>query len=469
VQIGAARRSVSFLAEPETAESAAHHASDQASTAGARPPVEPDGVEPSTSGAGDDHPGVAGLWALFLGLGLMMIGNGLNGSLVGLRSGVEGFSIVVTGVIMAGYFAGFLLGPAAVVRMVPQVGHIRVFAGLASSASSAVLVFTIIVDPIVWAGMRFIFGFCMAGLYVVIESWLNEMSSTANRGRTLAIYMLVTMGGLVIGQLLLGIGDVDGFQLFIVSSILVSLSLVPVTLAATTEAPPIGMPTKTSVRELLGYVPTGVVGSFMNGASAGALLGLGAVYATTTGMSIERTAIFLAAPFAGAIVFQWPVGWVSDRISRRSVIFVVANVAGATATVLALLSSDSAALPALMFLLGGATFSLYSLVVAYTLDWTPVDKTVAASGTLVRINGSGAVIGPLIAAGLMALIAPEMFFWSLVGFNAVIVLYVGYRLLVKDAMPLESQRLFVLIPARASQFVLRLAPKPRRRSKPPPS
>jgi len=433
---------------------------DDAVIEGGLPDTDLDDQEP-------EHPGVAGLWALFLGLGLMMMGNALNGSLVGLRTGSEGFSLIVSGVVMAGYFAGFLIGPTVVVRMIPNVGHIRVFAGLASTASSAMLVFTIIVNPIVWMGMRFIFGLCMAGLYVVIESWLNEMSSTANRGRTLAIYMLVTMGGMVLGQLLLSVGDADGFQLFIVASILVSLSLVPMTLAATTEAPPIRMPARTTVRELLSYVPTGVVSSLMNGASGGALLGLGAVYATSVGLSIDHTALFLAAPLLGAIIFQWPVGWISDRISRRFVIFVVANVAGATATVLALIPADNLAVVALMLVFGGATFSLYSLVVAYTLDWTPIDKTVAASGTLVRINGAGAILGPLVGAGMMARFGSEMFFWTLVGANGVIVLYVGYRLIVRDALPVERQRLFVLIPARASELVLRLAPKPRSRPDPP--
>lgn len=437
---------------------AADDASDQDLVTRARP-----GPLTAESATSDDSTGIGGLWALFLGLGLMMIGNGLNGSLVGLRSGEEGFSLAVTGVIMAGYFAGFLLGPSAVVRIIPNVGHIRVFAGLASTASSVVLVHAVIVDPTLWVALRFVFGFCMAGLYVVIESWLNEMSSTANRGRTLAVYMLVTMGGLVIGQVLLTLGGSGGMRLFILASILVSMSLVPMTLAATTKQPAVRIPARTTVRELLGYVPTGVVGSFMVGTGTGALLGLGVVYATAVDMSIDRTAAFLAAPFVGAIIFQWPVGWVSDRFSRRAVIFVVAAIGGMIAAALALLPADSPAVLPLMVIFGGAIFSLYSLVVAYTLDWTPVDKTVAASGTLVRINGAGAVLGPLVGAAPMALVDASMFFWTLAGTQAVIVGYVGYRLIAKDAMPIERQRKFVLIPVRASQFVLRLAPKPRRR------
>ncbi len=472
-----ARRSVAVLAAHDHAAPAATNASDQTLHADPRPdppdrelPTGDDAIAGEDFADGEvEHPGASGLWALFLGLGLMMTGNGLNGSLVGLRAGAEGFSLVVTGIVMAGYFAGFLLGPWAVVQMIPKVGHIRVFAGLASTASTAVLVFTLAVDPALWAAMRFTFGFCMAGLYVVIESWLNAMASTSNRGRTLAVYMLVTMGGMILGQVLLGVGDVDGHQLFVLASVLVSLSLVPVTLAATTAAPEIRFPVHTSVREMIGYIPTGVLGSFMTGASAGVLLGLGAVYANAIDLSIQRTAGFLAAPLVGAIIFQWPVGWVSDRISRRFVIFVVANVAGASATSLVFVPAHNPAVVALMVLLGGAVYSLYSLVVAYTLDWTPQERTVSASGTLVRINGSGAIFGPLVGAAMMAAFGADMFFWTIVGAQAVLVSYLGWRLLFKDPLPLEEQRLFVIIPARATEAVFRLLPGTRDRDEPSPT
>jgi MFS family permease len=409
---------------------------------------------------------VAGMWALFLGLGLLMVGNGLNGALIGVRSGLEGFSVAVTGVIMAGYFAGFLLGPSMVVRMIPSVGHIRVFAGLASTASSAVLIHSIAVAPVAWLAMRFVFGFCAAGLYVVIESWLNEMSPSSRRGRTLAIYMIVSMGGMAIGQLLLATADPGGFTLFIVASVLVSMSLVPMALAATATPPPIRLPERVTTREFVEVTPTGAVGAFMNGAAVGALLGMGAVYATASGLSVDRTALFLAAPLVGAIVFQWPVGWISDRVPRRGVIFVVATAAAAIAAVLALLPADNPGVLVLMLLLGGATFPLYSLVVSYTLDWTPPHKIVAMSGALVRLNGTGAVSGPLVAAGLMALIDDSFFFWTMVATNGVIAAYVAYRIVAKEALPMERQRRFIIVPARASELVMRLAPKPRRRPKP---
>jgi MFS family permease len=407
-----------------------------------------------------EHSSTSGMWPLFLGLALLMIGNGLNGAVVGVRSGNEGFGVMVTGVIMAGYFAGFLLAPSLVVRMVSSVGHIRVFAGLASTASSAVLINAISVVPVTWTLMRFVFGFCFAGLYIVIESWLGEMSTPENRGRTLSIYMIVTMGGLGIGQYLIAVADPNGFRLFIVASVLVSLALVPVTLTTTARVPVLRPPEKVSIRELIRIVPTGVIGSFMSGAAAGVLLGLAAVYSSRIGLSIQRTAGFLIAPTIGAIVFQWPIGKLSDRISRRTVIFGVVVIATALCVVGAALPDQTLFVPIVMFGLGGMMFPLYSLVVSYTLDWTPDELTVGAAGTLIRINGAGALMGPLVAALLMSRIAPVWFFWTMASYFGVIVVYVGYRLVAKDAMPQDQQHAFVPFPARATDAAIRLIVAP---------
>lgn len=406
-----------------------------------------------------------GVWALFVGLGLMMIGNGLNGAVIGIRSGTEGFSVIVTGVIMAGYFAGFLLAPSVVIKLIPSVGHIRVFAGLASTASSAVLIHSVSVVPVSWVAMRFVFGFCMAGLFIVIESWLGAMSDSSNRGRTLAVYMIVSMGGLGAGQYLVALADPNGFQLFVVSSVLVSMSLVPVTLAATTKVPAVILPEAVSVRELVSIVPTGVIGALMSGAGVGVVLGLGAVYATEVGLSLERTGFFLVAPMIGAIVMQWPVGRLSDKVSRRLVIFGVALVASALCAALLVIPQQSLLVPVLMLGVGGTMFPLYSLVVSYTMDWAPDGKTMGASATLVRVNGTGALLGPLIAAPLMSAFGPRWFFWTLASVFMVIVVYLGWRLAVKEALPMERQGDFVPFPARAGALALGLVAKPVRQAK----
>ena len=207
------------------------------------------------------------LWTLFVGFAMLMVGNGLNLAVIGVRIVDEGFGVRTGGVVMAGYFAGFLLGPAAVVKMLSAVGHIRVFASLASLASCAVLVHYVWVDPVAWMAMRFVFGFCMAGLYVVVESWLNDASTPSNRGRTLAVYMIVSMGGLAVGQLLIASADPASGVLFVVASILVSLSFVPMALAATTDAPPVRVADPLGLRDLARTAPTGLVGMLFTGAS----------------------------------------------------------------------------------------------------------------------------------------------------------------------------------------------------------
>ncbi len=424
-----------------------------------------DGLEVDVTRTDPSKPtGLGGIWALFLGLGLLMVGNGLNGAVIGVRSSNEGFSVATSGVIMAGYFAGFLLAPTVVVKLIASIGHIRVFAGLASTASSAVLIHAVAVFPVSWTLMRFVFGFCVAGLYIVIESWLGEMTTALNRGRTMAVYMIVSMGGLGVGQYLIALADPNSFRLFIVSSVLVSMSLVPVTLVATTNAPIVDVPDKFTVRELIAVVPTGVLGSFMGGSSVGIVFGLGAVYATSIDLSLQRTAFFLVAPTIGAILFQWPIGRLSDKISRRTVIFGVALLAAGTSATLMLLPAQSVFVPMFMILLGGTMFPLYSLVVSYTIDWVPDGKTTGAAATLIGINGAGALVGPLVAAPLMTVFGPRWFFWCITVAFGVIVGYVGWRLAFKEAMPRDRQKKFVPFPARAGSFAVALVVKPVRKA-----
>ena len=261
------------------------------------------------------HPTVRGgvaLWTLLIGFAMLMVGNGLNAAVLGVRTVDEGFGVRTTGVVMACYFAGFLLGPPAVLRMLSAVGHIRVFASLASIGSCAVLVHFVWISPLSWGAMRVVFGFCMAGLFVVVESWLNDASTPSSRGRTLAVYGIVSMGGLAMGQLLIATGEADGPTLFAVASILVSMSFVPMALAAATDAPPVRVAERLGIRELLGVAPTGVIGMLLTGASHGIVLGLGAVYATGAGFGATRTAVFVAAPAIGA-----PAAAVADRFGVR--------------------------------------------------------------------------------------------------------------------------------------------------------
>jgi MFS family permease len=416
--------------------------------------------EPIEGGPLDVNPIVAAR-ALLFGVVLLMAGNGLQGSLLGVRTESEGFSLTATGIVMACYFAGFLAGSRYAEYLLTQVGHIRVFAALASSASAAVLMHSLFISPFTWGLMRFVTGTCMAGLYVVSESWLNDMATNATRGRLLSMYMVATMGGLTLGQFLLEVADPDGFELFVLSSILVSASLIPVTLSGSSN-PPIGVPEPLSLRELVKVVPTGVLSAFWVGTSSGVLMGLSAVYAIAAEVPPARLSLFLAAPLIGSFVMQWPIGMLSDRISRRTVMLWVAAAAVALSSVLAIVSAGSWPAIGLMFLLGGTIFPLYSLTIAFTADWVPQSQLTAASAALVRVNGVGAVFGPLVAAPLMSIFRPTMFYWTMVVTHSVIVAYIAWRIFFRDALPMERQRAFVAFPARASSVALNLIGRRRR-------
>lgn len=400
------------------------------------------------------------MWALFLGVGLMMVGNGLQGTLLGVRSSNEAFATTVIGLIQAAYYAGFLIGSRFTIKALGKVGHVRVFAALASMASSSVLVHAVFVNPTVWFFMRLLTGFCMAGLYVVTESWLNDQSTPETRGRTLSIYMVVTMGGITGGQLLLNVADPNSFELFVIASVLVSMALVPMALSET-SAPPLPQQNKLAFRELVEIVPTGVVTMFFSGAAAGALFAFGPVYAAEIGMSNAQISLFLSAALIGSVIFQIPIGSLSDRYPRRGVMAACAFVATAAA-IAGLGTGTGTDSLVVMFFIGATSFPLYSLAIAYTNDWISDEQRVGASGLLVMINGIGAVLGPLVASLLMSAFEPSAYFWSLIITNGAILLYVLFRIIVRDPLPVEEQSSYEPYPARGSalaQTIGRRLPK----------
>ncbi len=395
----------------------------------------------------------AASWALFTGIGLLMVGNGLHGTLLGIRSEYEGFSTVATGLVMTCYFVGFLAGSRVAVRALRAVGHVRVFSALASMASTATLVHALTVTPITWGLMRFTTGLCMAGLYVVVESWINDLATNATRGRLLALYMVVTMGGIAGGQFLLNLADPRGFELFVIASVLVSLALVPVSLSGA-SSPPTTISAPMSISELARIVPTGIANSCLVGMAHGSLLGMGAVYATRAGLTPAQTAFFMGAPMVGGVVLQFPIGLVSDRVSRRAVMLAVALSATLAAGALLAVPAGSATSYLLMFLVGGFSFPLYSLGIAYTNDWIEPEQLMGASSVLVTMNGLGAIMGPLLSAALILFLGTGMFFVALILTHGAIALYVFYRIVSREALPMSRQGRFLPIPARASATVI---------------
>jgi MFS family permease len=390
---------------------------------------------------------VSGTWALLLGMALLMIGNGLQGTLLGVRASLESFATSTTGILMSGYYVGFLAGSALAPRLVARVGHVRVFGALASLASVAILVHALFVGPATWLAMRLMSGFAYAGLYVVAESWLNEEATNATRGRLLSVYMVVSLGGVALGQVLLNLADPRGPDLFVLVSVLVSLGLVPMLLSAS-RTPAFEAPSAVGLRELYDVSPTGVVGMFITMIAQGAFFGMGAVYASEVGLSVGEISLFMGLALVGGVLLQWPIGRLSDAFDRRQVIVAASLLAAFLAFAAALLGDEVPRLPlfVLVSLFGGVLLPMYSLCIAYTNDYLRPDQMVDASGTLVLVGGLGACFGPISAGLAMAAFGPAAFFWWQGLTSAGIGAFALYRMTRRPALPLTEQGAYVATP-----------------------
>lgn len=401
-------------------------------------------------------------WALLFGLGLMMLGNGLQGSLLGLRASLEGFSNTTTGIVMTGYFLGFMFGSTLVPRLLGNVGHVRVFAALVSLASAAVLLHPVFVAPVPWMAMRLVTGFAYAGLYVVAESWLNDIATNKTRGQLLSIYMVVVMGGLAFGQLLLNLADPKGFELFVLISVLVSIAMVPILLTAG-QAPDFTTPDSFGLRKLYRASPLGVLGMFATGMAQGSMFGMGAVFAHNNGFTVKEISIFLTGVTLGAILFQWPIGKLSDRLDRRRVIIATSALSAVLVAAAARWSSaDFSIFITLMFLYGGISMPLYSLLIAHTNDFLQPRQMVAASASLVLMSGLGASLGPVSSAAMMDVLGPRGFLVLLGLVHGAITLFGLYRMSRREAMPIEDQRHYGTMTPRTSPILTGIASRLRR-------
>lgn len=390
-------------------------------------------------------------WALLLGMGMIMLGNGLQGSLLGMRASFEDFSMAATGLIMSCYYLGFLAGSTLTPRIVERVGHIRVFAALASLASTSVLFHAIFSEPSVWAAMRIVTGFSYAGLYVVAESWLNARATNENRGQLLAVYMIVVFGGLASGQLLLNVADPRGFELFILVSVLVSLALVPISLS-NNPAPPFSVPAPLGVRQLYALSPLGFLAALATGMAHGAFFGMGAVYSVKAEMTLAQTSFFMGSVILGGVIFQWPVGWLSDRFDRRRVLAAISFLAAVTAlTIIAVTNTAGVTFFLLAGLFGGLSLPMYSLCLSYINDHLQPEQMVAASSTIVLIIGIGSILGPLTVATLMSLGDSKGFFWYLAAVHGSLGVYALYRMARRTSVPPAEQHHYVSLPPRGSQ------------------
>lgn len=349
------------------------------------------------------------IWILLLCVGLLCIGHGLHGSLVAVLANAADFGPDVTGLVMSGYAAGLLLSSFTTPRLVRSVGHVRAFAGLASIVSTSVLLMPLFVNAPFWLAMRFISGLCTSGLFIVCESWLNGASTNRNRGQMLSMYMIVTYGALGAGQLLLNVADSSGFSRFIIVSALLSLSLVPLILLPA-EAPSLEGARPVTVDEVWRASPLAVVGAFSCGLAQSAFFAMGAVFGLTKGLPLVYVSLMMALPPIGVIFSQYPIGWISDRFDRRTIIMLISALSAVIAAATLLTDGFSPELfIGMVTAFGTISLPLYSLVIAHANDHLQKEQVLGASAKLVLLYGLGSILGPLAVGQAMGVMGGSGF------------------------------------------------------------
>ena len=399
---------------------------------------------------------LASSWALLLGMLLLMVGNGIQGTLLGIRGGIEGFSTFEMSIVMSAYFMGFLGGSRLAPELIRRVGHIRVFAALASLISAILILYPTLTDPISWTLGRVLIGFCFSGVYVTAESWLNNAATNETRGQALSLYMVTQMAGIVSAQGLLLIADPAGFVLFIIPSVLVSISFAPILLSVS-PTPAFDTTKPMKLVDLVRTSPTGTIGVFLMGGVFSALFGMASVFGTAAGLSVPQISGFIATIYLGGLLLQFPIGWLSDRMDRRTLILAAAAVGGTAASAAMAVGHSYSALLTAGFVIGGMSNPLYALLLAYTNDYLQPEDMAAASGGMLFLNGVGAIIGPLVTGWMMGLIGPQGFFLLIAALMLSLACFTAYRMTQRAPIPVQDTVSYAPVLPTASPVAVEVA------------
>ena len=405
-------------------------------------------------------------WALFLGMGFIMMAYGFQGSLLGVRAVQEEFSLTATGFMMSGYFIGYFIGAATIPNIISRVGHIRVFAAFASLASLIILVHSILIHPFIWFLLRVLTGISMVCIYTVAESWLNDRSSNKNRGSVLSIYMVVLYGSMGIGMFLLNFSTPKNFEPFILVSVITSAALIPILL--TKKKPPTFKKINVmSFNELYKSSPFGMVSSFFYGTIQSALFTLLAVYATSMNFTILEVSIVTFLLAVSGAVAQFPVGKISDVYDRRKVI-IASTFGAAMFALITIFVSGQMYLPdglatsktwfyIFFILFSFCSLPMFSLILAHTNDYITKDKFVAAGAGLQFTFGLGAMSGPFLCSIFMDLVGSNGFFVFLFFFHSLIGAFGIYRMRVRATVENPDSQ-FVAMPQTITPAGIELNP-----------
>jgi MFS family permease len=412
---------------------------------------------PSVSVEGFLTTALAPLSALLFSVSLLLMGNGLQGTLLPIRGNMDGFTPIELGLLGTAYFLGFAFGCVQGPLLVRRSGHIRAYLAMTSLASVVALLHAIYVDPISWWVLRAISGYCFAILYIVIESWLNARSDNRTRGTIFSIYTAVNLTVITAGQMMLGLADPRSFSLFSFAAILVSLAALPIafTGSASPEQPEFVRP---RLVKLFRISPVGAAGCFAVGLANGAFWGLGPIFAQNTGFEINEIAVFMSAVVLGGALAQWPLGSLSDRVDRRIVMIIAAMIAMVAAITLMIVPAvHKNVLVAAGAVFGAGAFPLYAIAVAHTNDYANAAESVEVSSGLLLTYGIGAAVGPLLASLWREFIkGPSLFFFT----ATVHVVFIGYVVwrMTRRVPVAPDQRVHFAEAAIVAQTVLPIEP-----------
>src|SRR5580700_8104263 len=388
------------------------------------------------------------LLALLLGFGLMQMGNTLQGTLLSVRGGIEGFSPAQIGAVGAGFWVGVVIGSLRCGKLIQSVGHIRAFLALGAIASTAPLLHLLVMDPIAWVVVRALTGFCFAGLFIVVESWLNSAATDETRGQIMSVYAMTGLLAGIVGQLLLPTTDPAGFRPFCIVAIIVAFALVPIALTRAMAPTHDGGGARISIRGLYRQSPFGLVAAFMCGVTTSAFFTLGPILAQRRGLDTGGVAAFMASGTLGGFLMAWPLGWLSDRLDRRLVIIGAAVTATATLLIMMAFVPDEASRWMLYLcagIFGGTIVPTYSVVMAHVNDAVGEGEFVAASGGLLIMQGAGAAAGPLLGGVAMSALQQGLSF-TLIATQIIMAVFGVYRLTRRAAPPEMHRGAFLVEP-----------------------
>jgi len=409
-------------------------------------------------------------WALFTGYFVLMIAHGFQGNLLGVRSVIEEFNFLATGAMMSGYFVGYFVGANSIPKIVGKVGHIRVFAAFASMASLSILIHAIFVNPVVWTCGRFITGLSIVSIFIVMESWLNDRANNRTRGQLLSIYMFITLIGISLGTLLLNFSSPDKYEPFILISLLLSLALIPILLTKR-KAPKFKKLGYIDIKGLVKISPLASTSMLCTGFIHSALFSLGAVYAASMNFTIFEISLLLFLVTVSGGIFQWPIGYYSDKTDRRKIIifctfaasiFCILSILASGTTLENMYLATSVGVDKVMFfiyvtLYAGMAIPMFTLNLAYVNDYIQKEKFVAAGSGMQIIFGIGAMTGPIVCSLLMNKFGTNGFFIHLLFFHLIIGLFGLYRI-SKRPYKDNPESIFTPLPRNITPLGLELDP-----------